>query len=79
MFYFASLLLLVFGQNVLATDLSMSGYVKSYINAQQGIPLLNTQTLYQSQNSARLMLDVFTRNRVWQIHYEGGLDLQSQK
>ena len=57
----------------------MSGYVKSYINAQQGIPLLNTQTLYQSQNSARLMLDVFTRNRVWQIHYEGGLDLQSSQ
>jgi hypothetical protein len=79
LFYFASLLLLVFSQDVLATDLNKSGYVKSYINAQQGTPLLNTETLYQSQNSARLMLDVFTKNKVWQIHYEGGLDLQSSR
>ncbi|MFT6751811.1 MAG: hypothetical protein ACJA2O_001994 [Candidatus Azotimanducaceae bacterium] len=81
MFYLVGLILLVFSQNILAADISKSGYVKSYINVQAGLnnPLLNTQTLYQSQNSARLMLDVFTENKVWQIHFEGGLDLQSSQ
>jgi len=79
--YFVGLLLLVFSSNLSAADMNVSGYVKSYLIAQEGLDnrFVKTQTLYQSQNSGRLMIDVFTENQVWQIHYESGFDLSSSR
>jgi hypothetical protein len=79
--YFVSLLLFLISQHILAADMNVSGYLKSYLIAQEGLnnSLLKTQNLYQSQNSARLMLDIFTENRVWQIHYESGFELRSSR
>lgn len=49
-----------------------SGYVKSFAVAQDRIdsPYLTEDRLYQSQNSLRLMWEVFSGHAVWQLHYE---------
>ncbi|MBP17593.1 MAG: hypothetical protein CMQ21_01745 [Gammaproteobacteria bacterium] len=60
------------------TDFAFSGYLKSYATAQKELeidqlPALldDSNKLYQSQNSIRLMLDAFTGDKIsWQLHYE---------
>ena len=51
---------------------SFSGYAKSFAVAQDKIdnPVFSTDTIFQSQNSARLMLEGFGERTVWQLHYE---------
>ena len=51
---------------------NISGYLKSYVVAQDAIAnnFFATNTIYQAQNSGRLMLETFTDNTVFQLHYE---------
>ena len=51
---------------------NISGYLKSYAVAQDAISnsFFATGTAYQSQSSGRLMLETFTKNTVFQLHYE---------
>jgi len=55
-----------------STTLSVSGYAKSFGVAQDKIdnPFFSTDTIFQSQNSARLMLEGFGERTIWQLHYE---------
>ena len=55
-----------------SADVSFSGYAKSFAIAQDKInnPFFSTDTIFQSQNSARLMLERFGDRAVWQMHYE---------
>jgi hypothetical protein len=57
-------------RNSLQTN--FSGYLKSYAVAQDSISnvAFATDTIYQSQNSGRLMLEAFTDSMVFQLHYE---------
>lgn len=56
----------------LAIDLNFQGYLKSYLIAQeqQSNAYYNLPSQVNSQNNLRLMLDVFSQQAVWQIHYE---------
>jgi predicted porin len=49
-----------------------SGYAKSFAVATDEVntDFLNLKTTYQSQNSVRLMWEMFGDNTVWQVHYE---------
>jgi hypothetical protein len=51
---------------------NFSGYIKSFAVAQDKIEngLINLDTTYQSQNSARLMWEKINDDTVYQIHYE---------
>lgn len=53
-------------------DLHFSGYAKSFAVIQDRLdnPLFSADTVYQSQNSLRLMLEAFGERAVWQLHYE---------
>ena len=53
-------------------ETNISGYLKSYVVAQDAIAnnFFATNTIYQAQNSGRLMLETFTDNTVFQLHYE---------
>ena len=59
-----------------AAEISFSGYAKSYNSWQERIdvPLLQTDSSFQSQNSLRLKLEGFGQtagvDSVWQVHYE---------
>lgn len=55
-----------------ASELNLQGYIKSYLIAQEGQPnsLFTLPSLTRSQNNIRLMLDIFSSQTVWQIHYE---------
>ena len=59
-----------------AAEISFSGYAKSYNSWQERIdvPLLQTDSSFQSQNSLRLTLEGFGQtagvDSVWQVHYE---------
>jgi hypothetical protein len=59
-----------------AAEINFSGYAKSYNSWQERIdlPLLQTDTSLQSQNSLRLTLEGFGKtagvDSVWQLHYE---------
>ncbi len=61
-----------FTTNSFAAEVNFSGYIKSYGMVLEEIdtPIFETPTTYQSQNAARFMVDVFTDNAVWQVHYE---------
>ncbi|MBD3648463.1 MAG: hypothetical protein HUJ31_13650, partial [Pseudomonadales bacterium] len=49
-----------------------SGYLKSFAIRQEAIDtsLIETEPLYQSQNSLRLMWQAFGDRSAWQVHYE---------
>ncbi len=51
---------------------TFSGYVKSFavVVDEVDTDFINLETIYQSQNSIRLMWERFGDNTVWQIHYE---------
>ena len=55
-----------------APEIHFSGYGKSFAVVQDEInnPLFSNDTIYQSQNSLRLMLEAFGERAVWQLHYE---------
>lgn len=55
-----------------AAEVNFTGYAKSFAIAQDGIDndFVSTPTIYQSQNSLRLMLEGFGASTVWQVHYE---------
>ena len=69
----AALALLMAAASVPAlAEINVSGYLKSFVVAQEALdnPVFQTDRIYQSQNSARLMLDGFSGNITWQLHYE---------
>jgi hypothetical protein len=53
-------------------EINVSGYLKSFAVAQDQLdnPVFQADRIYQSQNSARLMLDGFADSISWQLHYE---------
>jgi len=53
-------------------EINFSGYLKSFAVAQEALdnPVFQTDRIYQSQNSARFMLDGFSGDITWQLHYE---------
>ena len=53
-------------------EINFTGYAKSFAIAQDSLDndFISTPTIYQSQNSLRLMLEGFGTSTVWQIHYE---------
>lgn len=53
-------------------EVSVRGYAKSFAVAQDDIdnPAFTTDKVYQSQNSARIMVESFSPRAVWQFHYE---------
>ncbi|HIG44090.1 MAG: hypothetical protein ABGY96_20710 [bacterium] len=57
-----------------------SGYLKNYSVIQDEIDndLFQFDRLYRMQNFGRFMFDAFKGNQVWQLHYEVGLDSNSQ-
>ena len=57
--------------NTLA-EINISGYAKSFAVAQDNLDndLFQAPEIYQSQNSARIMLEGFSGRAVWQVHYE---------
>ena len=67
----AAVFLLAVSTNALA-EINLSGYLKSFVVAQDELdnPVLQFDKLYQSQNSARIMLDGFSGRITWQLHYE---------
>jgi len=62
------------------TASEFSGYLKNYSVIQDEIDndLFQFDRLYRMQNSGRFMFDAFKGNQVWQLHYEVGLDSNSQ-
>ena len=83
--YFAGFLLLFslaaesLATESLATQLNTTGYLKNYFNIQEKLDndVFQLDTFYQSQNSARLMLDSFSNRLTWQIHYEPSVEFNS--
>jgi hypothetical protein len=61
-------------------QLNFSGYLKNYSVIQNKIDndLFQFDQSYRMQNSARLMLDYFNEDQVWQLHYEGGVESNSR-
>ena len=53
-------------------EMNVSGYIKSFAVAQDEVDnaLFEFDETYQSQNSARIMLQGFTRRISWEFHYE---------
>jgi hypothetical protein len=53
-------------------EINISGYLKSFAVAQDELDndVFQADRIYQSQNSARLMLDGFSGSITWQLHYE---------
>lgn len=53
-------------------EIQFSGYAKSFAVSQQGIDnsLIDSERLFQSQSSLRLMAEGFSGRVVWQVHYE---------
>ena len=53
-------------------EINISGYLKSFVVAQDQLdnPVFQFDKNYQSQNSARIMLDGFSGRITWQLHYE---------
>ena len=53
-------------------EINISGYLKSFAVAQDEVdnPVFQFDEIYQSQNSARIMLDGFSGRITWQLHYE---------
>lgn len=53
-------------------EINISGYLKSFVVAQDQLdnPVFQFDKNYQSQNSARIMLDGFSGSITWQLHYE---------
>jgi len=64
----------------LGLDLNFQGYLKSYLISQeaQSGSFYNLPSQVSSQNNLRLMLDVFSPQAVWQIHYEISPQLSSR-
>ena len=71
--------LLLYQQSTLATETQLSAYIKTYFVAQQEIDysVIELPTLYQSQNSGRFMLDIFSDKLIWQIHFEPNIEFNS--
>ena len=67
----AAVLLLAASTSALA-EINISGYLKSFVVAQDQLdnPVFQFDKNYQSQNSARIMLDGFSGRITWQLHYE---------
>ena len=67
-----SLLVLLCTPGFASAATKFSGYLKSYAVIQDEISndLFQADTIYQSQNSGRFMLESFTENMVFQLHYE---------
>jgi opacity protein-like surface antigen len=61
-------------------QVNFSGYLKNYSVIQDSIDndLFQFDRSYKMQNSARLMLDIFNDNQVWQLHYEAGIESNSR-
>ena len=72
MFRTAIALLIVAAANPSQAEINVSGYLKSFAVVQDELdnPVFQADRIYQSQNSARLMLDGFSGNITWQLHYE---------
>ncbi|MDE0990755.1 MAG: hypothetical protein OSA83_16190, partial [Pseudomonadales bacterium] len=53
-------------------EIKLSGYLKSFVVAQDELdnPVFQFDKVYQSQSSARIMLDGFSGRITWQLHYE---------
>ena len=67
--------LLLFALAVPASVLAetkFAGYLKSFAVAQDSVdlPFLQSDRIYESQNSLRLMWEAFTGHAAWQLHYE---------
>jgi len=77
--YFTSFLLLFLSSHCFATHINISGYLKNFFIVQESLnnDIFQLDTLYQSQNSARLMLDGFSDQMTWQIHYEPSIEFRS--
>ncbi len=77
-------LLLFFFLSIVACEsygqLNFSGYLKNYSVIQDEIDndLFQFDQSYRMQNSARLMLDYFKDDQVWQLHYEAGIESHSR-
>lgn len=58
--------------SIASAEVNVTGYVKSFAVAQDEIsnPVFSADKLYQSQNSARIMLEGFSGRTIWQVHYE---------
>lgn len=67
----AAVFLLAASTSALA-EINISGYLKSFVVAQDQLdnPVFQFDKNYQSQNSARIMLDGFSGRITWQMHYE---------
>lgn len=67
----AAVFLLAASTSALA-EINISGYLKSFVVAQDQLdnPVFQFDKNYQSQNSARIMLDGFSGSITWQLHYE---------
>ncbi|MGV0033778.1 MAG: porin [Candidatus Azotimanducaceae bacterium WSBS_2022_MAG_OTU7] len=72
MFRTAIALLIVAAAAPTQAEINISGYLKSFAVAQDELdnPLFQSDSIYQSQNSVRLMLDGFSGSITWQLHYE---------
>ncbi len=68
---FVALLALLFSPPLIA-ETNVSGYLKSYGVIQDEIAndLIEADTIFQSQNTGRLMVESFRDNVVLQLHYE---------
>ncbi|MBT3427626.1 MAG: hypothetical protein HOL98_01320 [Gammaproteobacteria bacterium] len=75
-----AILALLSATPALAIDVNFQGYLKSYLIAQeqQSNSFYNLPSQINSQNNLRLMLDVFSQQAVWQIHYEISPQLSSR-
>ena len=64
--------LLLAASNATFAEINVSGYLKSFAVAQDELdnPVFQFDEIYQSQNSARIMLDGFSGRITWQLHYE---------
>lgn len=72
MFRAAIALMIVATSVPLQAEINISGYLKSFAVSQDELdnPVFQADRIYQSQNSARLMLDGFSGSITWQLHYE---------
>lgn len=72
MFRAAIALMMVMASSPSQAEVNLSGYLKSFAVAQDELdnPVFQADKIFQSQNSARLMLDGFSASVTWQLHYE---------
>lgn len=59
-----------------AAQVNISGYLKNYtiVSDEIGNGPLQLDRTYRMQNIGRFMVDAFDDNKVWQLHYEAGID-----